>query len=46
MNNNIAKYLRAGIVGCAISGAMVSCSLDQDPISDPTELTEGVLTDP
>lgn len=25
--------------------AMTACSLDQDPISDPTEITEGVLTD-
>lgn len=24
---------------------MTACSLDQDPISDPTEITEGVLTD-
>ena len=25
--------------------AMTACSLDQDPISDPTEITEGVLND-
>ena len=32
---------------CAICvvGGLTSCSLDQDPISDPTELTEGVLTE-
>ena len=28
-----------------VAAMMVGCSLDQDPISDPTELTEGVLND-
>ena len=28
-----------------VAAIMVGCSLDQDPISDPTELTEGVLND-
>jgi len=34
------------ILYVALAGmAMTACSLDQDPISDPTEITEGVLTD-
>ena len=45
MNNNIYQYIRAGILGCAVGGMLISCSLDQKPISDATELTEGVLTD-
>jgi hypothetical protein len=45
MNNNIYKYIRAGILSCAVGGVLISCSLDQEPISDATELTEGVLTD-
>lgn len=45
MNNNIYQYIRAGILGCAVGGMLISCSLDQEPISDATELTEGVLTD-
>ena len=28
-----------------VAAMMVGCSLDQDPISDATELTEGVLND-
>ena len=28
-----------------VAAMMVGCSLEQDPISDPTELTEGVLND-
>ena len=28
-----------------VAAMMVGCSLDQNPISDPTELTEGVLND-
>ncbi len=28
-----------------VAALIVGCSLDQDPISDPTELTEGVLND-
>lgn len=34
------------ILYVALAGmAVTACSLDQDPISDPTEITEGVLTD-
>ena len=45
MITKIYKTYRAGLVCCCISAVLAACSLDQDPISDPTELTEGVLND-
>ena len=44
----IAKIFIKGTVCCGFAVALIttaSCSLEQDPISDPTELTEGVLND-